>query len=128
MDKPKRPAPWNGDLSVGSTPRIADIMKYVFAFPCCCVTIIKDIEWVEISTSQRVERLRPGAELVEVEVKGFDVSIYWSIGGYSVSVHRENNNPVHFSWDGLRVMIRHNAPAGHPLVWIYAPESHGEEE
>jgi hypothetical protein len=116
---------FSATLTKETAPRIAELLRAVFTQRCTCITIIKSIDRdPEVQTSREARPQREGAELVEVdERQGGGVVIRWSIGDYSTWIEESETNPVRVAWNGTQVTIRHNAPAGHPLVWIYAPEA-----
>lgn len=101
---------------------VAGAIESIISQRCTCVTIVASLNNIEVRTSLTAEPLR-GGKLVEVDRKGSSAAIRWSIDSSLHPIYASRpENPVRVSLHNGVLTIRHNAPAGHPLVWIYAEE------
>lgn len=106
---------------------VASAIESIISQRCTCVTIVASLSNIEVRTSLTAEPLR-GGKFVEVDREGSSAAIRWSIDSCLHPIYASRpDNPVQVSLHHGVLTIRHNAPAGHPLVWIYATEREAED-
>lgn len=113
-----RPRTWSGILEADTAARVHNLIDTILRYRCTCVSIVQSPDNIEVQTSRSAEIKEGKAAHIAKDSKYID----WSIGGYFVSIRVDHTNPVRISWNGYQLVLRLNAPAGHPLVWVYAPE------
>lgn len=118
---------WSGEFNEDTFEIVLNLLRDIFKHPCTCIEIVKSMENVYVQTSQTAkeengELIHPIRELSRPNKGGY---IWWSIGGYHTFIWTGENSRV--SWYDRVLKIKKKAPAGHDLIWIYAPEDHDEQ-
>lgn len=109
-------------LTNENAAKVAAAIESIISRPCTTVEIVGNLNHVNVRTSLTASPLRSG-KLVEVDQEGSSFAIRWSIDSSLWPIYASRSyNPVSVALHNDVLTIRHNAPAGHPLVWIYAAE------
>lgn len=111
---------WQGTLSADNLHRAADLIDEILRHRCTVVQIVKNVENVRVQTSVMPDVRDFGRVAVVDPQSG---ALRWSAGD-SVYIFGESElqTGVYVSWFDLRLKIVTRAPAGHLVVWIFAPE------
>lgn len=114
---------WSGPLTEKTIHRVRDLIQQVLTFRCTVVTITRDISWVNVRTGCRAYKSDPSDDSLVMLRKSGDGTpwISWSIDNHFWGLHLGQDYAI--SWHNGSLRIDLTAPAGHPLAWIFSPET-----